>query len=149
MPKLQIIMQDAPRKGFSAFMPSPYGATTPAASSAGSTQAGVKGYPGNLRVPSPAPAALNDSDLGGPLNQPSRNAPDYFLPSIYWVRISSRLSLPGFKRVSTNVAPVPAPYIARGAGQTQRKPRIGGRTVTAWPRQFTRWPTYRELQAKK
>ena len=144
MPKLQILMQNAPNKGFAAFMPSPYGATTPAASSAGLTQRGVNGHPAMV-IPTPAPAALDDGELGGPFNQPSRVAPNYSKPSIYWVRISNALTglVP---TVSTNVLPVPAGVVARGSSQTQRKPRIGGRTVTAWPRQFIRWPTYREVQ---
>lgn len=144
MPKLQIRMMNAPRRGTGAFMPSPYAVTTPAASSQGVLQ--VIGYPGTKAIPSPAPAALNDSALGGPLNQPSRCAPDYFLPSIYWAVLKRRNSFPGFRVRSSNVAPVPAPYVARSATQTQMKTRIGGRTTTAWPRQFTRWPTYREVK---
>jgi len=143
MPKLQITMNNAP-KNLGAFMPTPYGATTPAASSQGVLV--VEGYPGSMKVPSPAPAALNDGELGGPLNQPSQCSPDYFLPSIYLTRISAETTGPGFNRVSSNVAPVPAPFVGRTATQTQRKPRIGGRTVTAWPRQFIRWPSYREVK---
>ena len=144
MARLQIKMQNAPTKGVGAFMPTPYGVTTPAASSQGILH--VEGYPGTLRVPSPRPAALDDGELGGPNNQPSSVAPNYFLPAIWIIRISSHLSMPSFKRTSTNVAPVPAGFVARSAGQTQRKTRIGGQTATSWPRQFTRFPTYRDVK---
>jgi hypothetical protein len=127
-------------------MPTPYGVTTPAASSQGTIGAGVNGHPGTMAVASPRPAALDDSALGGPYNQPSAVSPDYILPDKYWTRSSWHWSMPGFRRVSTNVAPVPAPFVARTGTQTQMRTRIGGRTVTGWPRQFTRWPTYKEVQ---
>lgn len=143
MPKLQIRMMNAPVRGAGAFMPVPYGATTPAASSGGVIR--TEGHPGTMRVPSPRPAALDDGELGGPKNQPSSCSPDYILPDKYISHISRATT--GVVRVgSSNVAPVPAPYIARSAPQTQMKPRIGGRTVTSWPRQFVRWPTYREVR---
>ena len=146
MPKLLIKMNNAPTRGIGAFMPPPYGATTPAASSQGVLQ--VRGYPGTMRVTSPAPAALNDGELGGPYNQPSRVAPDYLLPSLYWAILKKANTFPGFRVRSTNVAPVPAPYVARTGTQTQYRTRIGGRTVTRWPRQFTRWPNYQETGKK-
>lgn len=142
MPRLQIKMNNAPARGFSAFMPSPYGATTPAASSGGVIR--TEGHPGTLRVETPRPAALSDGELGGPYNQPSSVAPNYSLPDKYISHIS-RATTGAVNRVSTNAAPVPAPAVIRGSSQTQLKPRIGGRTVTGWPRQFTRWPTYREV----
>jgi hypothetical protein len=142
VPKLQIIVPNAPRFGAGAFAPVPYGATTPAASSGGVIR--TEGHPGTVQVPSPAPAALNDGELGGPRNQNSRCSPDYFRPSIYIPHISRRTT-GAVPTTSTNVAPVPAGVSARSAAQTQHKVRVGGRTVTAWPRQFTRWPTYREV----
>jgi hypothetical protein len=144
--RAHIRMLDAPRTGFAAFMPTPYGATTPASSSSGITQSQIRGYP-SLQTPSPAPVALNDGELGGPYNQPSRCAPDYFRPSVYFVKISQSLSMPGFKRTSNNKAPAKAPWIARTGTQTQMRTRVGGRTVTSWPRQFISWPTYRQVAA--
>ena len=144
MARLQVRMMDAPVHGIGAFMPPPYGATTPAASSQGVLR--VEGYPGTRAVPSPGPAALNDGELGGPLNQPSSCAPDYILPSIYIPHISADTTGPNFSRVSTNEAPVPAGFDARTATQTQYRTRVGGRTVTSWPRQFVRWPSYREVK---
>ena len=143
MPRLQIRMMNSPTRGIGAFMPSPYAVTTPAASSQGVLR--VEGYPGTLQVPSPAPAALNDGELGGPFNQPSLCAPDFILPSAYFARIS-RLTTGLVPTKSNNVAPVKAPFIARTATQTQYRTRVGGRTVTRWPRQFTRWPNYREVK---
>lgn len=140
-------MLQAPRTGFGAFMPPPYGATTPASSSSGITQSQIRGYP-SLLTPSPAPVALNDSELGGPFNQPSRVAPDYTRPSVYFYRISQHLSMPGYKRRSTNVVPVRTPNVSRTPTQTQMRTRVGGRTVTAWPRQFISWPTYRQTSGK-
>jgi hypothetical protein len=139
-------MMNAPVTGFAAFMPTPYGATTPASSSSGLTQSQVRGYP-SVKTYSPAPTALDDGQLGGPFNQPSRCAPDFFRPSIYFVRIGQALSMPGFQRSSTNVAPVKAPWIKRTGTQTQMRTRVGGRTVTSWPRQFISWPTYRQVAA--
>jgi len=138
-------MLNAPRTGFAAFMPQPYAVTTPAASSQGVISSQIRGYPGNRPIASPPPAALDDGILGGPFNQPSRCSPDYFLPSLYWVKISSRLSMPGFLRTSTNVTPVKAPFIGRTPSNAgQYRTRVGGRTVTRWPRQFVRWPNYSE-----
>ena len=144
MPRLQLRMNNPPRRGLGAFMPN-YGVTTPAASSQGVLR--TEGHIGQ-RIPSPRPSALNDGELGGPLNQPSACAPDYIIPDLYVARISSDTTMPGYQRTSTNVAPVPAPFIARGNPQTQMKVRIGGRTTTRWPRPFTRWPNYRETGAK-
>lgn len=146
MPQLAIKMNQAPGKGLGAFMPVPYGCTTPAASSQGLLR--VEGHPGTVAVPSPAPAALDDGELGGPYNQPSRVAPNYILPSQYIPHISratTGLTPTPPNAPQGNIAPVPAPYIARSAPQTQMKTRIGGRTTTAWPRQFVRWLTYREV----
>lgn len=140
--RAHIRMMNAPKRGFGAFMPAPYAVTTPAASSQGVLR--VEGYPGTRRIPSPPPAAINDAELGGPFNQPSRVSPDYILPSIYIAHISNKTTFVGQSRVSSNVAPVPVPSIGRTGTQTQHKVRVGGRTVTAWPRQFIRWPTYRE-----
>lgn len=147
-----IRMLNAPTKGFGAFMPPPYAATTPAASSNGVIR--VVGHPGTVRIPSPRPAAMQDGELGGPFNQPSGApaapggiaVPNWFRPSIYWARISNVTTAIGFNRISSNIAPVPAPFIGRTGTQTQMKPRIGGRTATAWPRQFIRWPTYRQVK---
>lgn len=143
-----IRMLDAPTRGFAAFMPPPYAVTTPASSSNGPLGANVRGFPGTKRIPSPRPAAMQDGSLGGPKNQNSDLAPNFFRPSIYWTRLVRRNSYPGANRISTNNAPVPVPFVGRTAAQTQKKPRIGGRTVTAWPRQFIRWPTYRDTAAQ-
>lgn len=143
MPYLALRMQDAPTKGAGAFMPVPYGVTTPAASSQGVLR--LEGYPGTVPVPSPAPAAMDDGELGGPFNQPSRVSPNVIYPDKYIPHISHRTTFIGQSRVSSNVAPIPAPYVARSGTQTQLRTRIGGRTVTRWPRQFVRWINYQEV----
>lgn len=138
-----IKMNSAPRKGLGAFMPAPYGATTPAASSQGVLR--VEGNPGTVRVASPPPAALDDGELGGPYNQPSRVVPDFILPCIYTAHLSATKQSfleGGFTTVSSNVTPVPAGRPGATPGQTQYQPRIGGQTTTAWPRQYVTWPTY-------
>jgi hypothetical protein len=135
-----IRMLNAPRRGFGAFMPPPYAATTPASSSNGLMR--VEGHPGTLKVLAPPPTALNDGELGGPYNQPSRVAPDFILPDRYIAHADN--CGPPVSVVSTNVAPVPVPPVGRTGTQTQYKTRIGGRTVTRWPRQFVRWPNYKE-----
>ena len=146
MPQLAIRMNQAPGKGLGAFMPVPYGATTPAASSQGLLR--VEGHPGTMPVASPRPTALDDGELGGPFNQPSSVAPNYILPDKYIPHISratTGLTPTPPDAPQGNVAPVPVPWISRSPRQTQLKPRIGGRTSTAWPRQFVRWLTYREV----
>ena len=141
MARLQIRMMDAPTHGIGAFMPPPYLVTTPAASSQGVLR--TEGHPGTLRVPTPRPPALDDLQLGGPYNQPSDCSPNYMLPDKYISHIS-RATTGLVNRVSTNVAPVPAVAVTRSGAQTQMKVRIGGRTTTRWPRQFVRWPNYKE-----
>jgi hypothetical protein len=99
----------------------------------------IYGQPGTVRTYSPRPAALNDENLGGPLNQPSSVAPNWFLPSIYFWRPNGSTS-PRSRWRNGNPLPVPAVAVTRVAAQTQLKPRIGGRTVTPSVRPFTRWP---------
>ena len=102
----------------------------------------VTGAPGTVPVYSPRPAALDDSSLGGPYNQPSACAPDYILPSIYVAHVNPTLHFPG-KLFCDNVLPVPAIDSTRVAAQSQYKTRVGGRTTTGSFRPFTQWPIYR------
>jgi hypothetical protein len=102
----------------------------------------ITGAPGTVPVYSPRPAALDDSLLGGPYNQPSACAPDYILPSIYTFHANPSVHFPG-KIDSDNVLPVPAGATTRSALQQQHRTRIGGRTATSAIRPFTQWPTYR------
>ena len=101
----------------------------------------VTGAPGTVPVYSPRPAALNDSSLGGPYNQPSACAPDYILPSIYVAHVNSTMHFPG-ALLGHNPSPVPAATVGMIPQQWQHKARIGGRTVTSAVRPFTQWPTY-------
>lgn len=134
--RVAIRMLDAPRRGLGAFLP---GLTPgPAPSSQGLLSSRIQGHPGTLAVPSPRPAALSDGELGGPYNQPSSVAPNYFQPCVYVPRPAPMV----MHRESTNDLPVKAPYIARSGQQTQYRTRIGGSTATAWPRPFIMWPTY-------
>lgn len=123
--------------GLGAFSPS-------RASSATATFNGqhvISGAPGTIRVPSPAPPALDDSALGGPYNQPSRVAPDWFLPCLYTFHANSTVHFPG-RLYGDNVLPAPVPNDARVALQLQHKFRLGGRRTTGSHRTFTQWPTY-------
>lgn len=126
-----------PTKGTAAFTPGPIIGGAPATN--GQNQ--VYGAPGTVRIPSPSPPALNDSELGGPFNQPSRVAPNWFLPSIYTGLPNSTLHFPG-RVFGDSVVPVPAVIQGRSALQTQHRWRIGGRTATTAVRPFTQWPTY-------
>jgi len=137
MMRFQIRTLQVPTKGSGAFMPM----LTSQASAATNGQNVVVGNPGTVRVPSPRPPALSDGELGGPFNQPSSVAPDWFLPSIYINRANSTLRFPG-KLLSDNVLPVPAVNMGRKIVNWQHKTRVGGRTTTANPRPFTQWPTY-------
>jgi hypothetical protein len=130
-------LQVPTRWGMGAFSP---GQTwTPTAATNGQNQ--VSGAPGTVRIPSPRPAALNDEELGGPYNQPSSVAPDWFLPSIYTGHANSTLHFPG-RVFGDNVLPHPVPNQGRSAIQTQHRFRIGGRTATSAMRPFTQWPVY-------
>ena len=101
----------------------------------------VTGAPGTVAVPSPRPAALNDSSLGGPMNQPSACAPDWILPSIYVAHIDN-FKRPTGGQYSHNPSPYPAVGLNLIAAQWQQRVRIGGRTTTSAIRPFTQWPTY-------
>lgn len=101
----------------------------------------VIGQPGTVRVPSPRPPALDDSALGGPLNQPSSVAPNWILPSIYVSKVNRGLHFPG-RLFGDNVLPVPVPNVGRTAVQSQHRVRVGGRTATPNFRPFTQWPVY-------
>jgi hypothetical protein len=101
----------------------------------------ISGAPGTIRIPSPRPAALDDSALGGPYNQPSSVAPNWFLPALYTFHANRTSRFPG-RLLGDNVLPVPVPNVARTAIQSQHRVRVGGRTATAALRPFTQWPTY-------
>lgn len=128
-----------PRRGAGAFLPTL--TRTGTASTAAQNQANVSGSPGTVAVPSPRPAAMTDSQLGGPFNQPSSCAPDVFYPSVYVTRPTALMHFPGLLTCD-NVLPVPAIGQSGQPGQTQYRTRIGGRTATAAFRPFTQWPTY-------
>ena len=120
-------------------------AVIPARSSTASFNSGnaVTGAPGTIPVPSPRPAALDDSSLGGQYNQPSACAPNWILPSIYVARINT----PGNFHLSgglytDNLSPKPAGAWGLLPAQWQKRVRVGGRTVTSAVRSFTQWPTY-------
>ena len=127
-----------PRRGSGAF------SVVPAASSTASFngQNIVEGSPGTMKVPSPRPAALNDGELGGPFNQPSSCAPNWFRPSIYVAKVNQSLHFPG-RIQCDNVLPVPAGVISSVSLQTQYRTRVGGRATTASYRPWTQWPIYR------
>ena len=126
-----------PKRGGGAF------AVVPAQSSTASFngQNIVTGSPGTMKVPSPRPAAMNDSMLGGPFNQPSSVAPNWFRPAIYVAHVNPTLHFPG-RLLCDNVLPVPALGHTRVAAQSQYKTRVGGRTATGSFRPFTQWPIY-------
>ena len=131
----------APKRGAGAF------AVVPAQSSTASFngQNIVTGSPGTHWVPSPRPAAMDDGVLGGPFNQPSSVAPNYFKPAIYVAHVNPTLHFPG-RLQCDNVLPVPAIDATRVPAQSQYKTRVGGRTTTASLRPFTQWPIYRAGQ---
>lgn len=101
----------------------------------------ISGAPGTIRITSPRPAAMSDGELGGPYNQPSSVAPDWFLPSLYTFHANNTVKFPG-RTFGDNVLPVPVPNVGRTAIQSQHKVRLGGRTATTNLRPWTQWPTY-------
>ena len=135
--RIQVRTLQVPRRGAGAFLPG----VTPIPTAATNGQNEVWGCPGTMAIPSPRPPALQDGELGGPFNQPSSVAPNFFYPSIYYAKMNNTLRFPG-KLLSDNVLPVPAIAVGRSAKQSQYKTRVGGRTATAAFRPFTQWPTY-------
>jgi hypothetical protein len=136
--RIQIRTLQVPTQwGTGAFMAVPAGNSTAAFNG----QNVVTGMPGNRAVPSPRPVAISDGELGGPYNQPSSVSPNYFLPSIYTVRVNKTMHFPGDTNV-TNVSPVPATAIGNLARTGWQKPVIGGNRVTRAVRPFTQWRTY-------
>jgi hypothetical protein len=138
--RFQVRTLQVPRRGGGAFLP----ALTRTPTAATNGQNVVIGCPGTMAVPSPRPAALTDSQLGGPYNQPSSVAPNWIFPSVYVAKINRSLLWPG-RILSDHVLPVPAVPHTGVPAQTQYKPRIGGRTATSAFRPFTQWPTYAGL----
>lgn len=137
--RFQVRTLQVPRRGAGAFLPAL--TRTGSASTSAQNQGAIYGAPGTVAVPSPRPAAMVDSELGGPYNQPSSCAPNVFFPSIYVARPTPLLHFPG-QLFCDNVLPVPAIGQQGVPGQTQYRTRIGGRTTTAAFRPFTTWPTY-------
>ena len=104
----------------------------------------VTGMPGNVPVPSPRPAGLDDGELGGPYNQPSSVSPNYFLPSIYVAHVNPSMHFPGDSgdfRIQ-HVSPMPSTAIGAVVQSNWRKPVLGGDRVTRAVRPFTQWGTY-------
>jgi hypothetical protein len=135
--RFQIRTLQIPTKGCGAFMPT----FTNIGTAATNGQNEVVGMPGTVPIPSPRPAAMTDSQLGGPYNQPSSCAPNWFLPSIYYARMNPTLQFSG-RTWSDNVLPVPAKQPTGQPRQWQHRVRVGGRTTTTSNRAFTQWPTY-------
>ena len=132
------VLQVPTKWGMGAFLPTLTFGGAPATNG----QNEISGAPGTVRIASPRPAALDDSLLGGPLNQPSACSPDWFLPSIYTAHANPTLHAP-MRLFGDNVLPTPAVNQGRTPMQTQHRVRVGGRTATASLRPFTQWPTYR------
>jgi hypothetical protein len=134
--RFQIRTLQVPTRGAGAFTPT----LTIGGAPATNGQNKITGSPGTTQVASPRPAAMRDGSWGG-LWQNSAVTPDFILPSIYVSHANSTLRFPG-KIKNDNPLPVPAVNIGYSALQTQKKFRIGGRTVTAAVRPFTVWQTY-------
>jgi len=144
MPRLSYRVTGVPTSwGTMAFLPVP--SASPEASSNGVNI--VSGNPGTMRIPSPPPASMSDTDWNHGLWQPSKVNPDYIMPSIYTLRhIGANENSPWHRTMggatSDHVLPVPAGSIAAIVGNWMHRARIGGRTVTRAVRPFTQWPTY-------
>ena len=138
----QIRVLEAPtRWGTGAFAPTPAQSST--AEFHGQNQAGITGAPGTVPIYSPRPAALSDGELGGPLNQPSSVAPNWFLPSIYFYRPNRTQHFPGdINTPFFYISPVPATAIGAVVNNGWRRPVIGGDRVTRALRPFTQWQSY-------
>ena len=140
--RVQTRTLQVPRCGAGAFSPGLTSGGAPATNG----QNKISGAPGTVQIPSPSPAALDDSELGGPYNQPSTVAPNWFAPCLYTFHANPSVHFPG-KIMSDNVMPVPVPNPGRTALQWQHRVRVGGRTTTSAVRPFTSWPTYARTQA--
>lgn len=137
MPRISIRTLQTPKWGTGAFLPTLTFGGAPATNG----QNIVDGAPGTIRVESPRPPALDDGVIGGPYNQPSSMAPNWFLPAIYTFRANRSVHFPG-RLFGDNVMPTPAATWTRSAAQWQHRTRVGGRTATRAIRPFTQWPVY-------
>jgi hypothetical protein len=135
--RVQTRTLQVPRYGAGAFSPCLTSGGAPATNG----QNKISGQPGTVPVPSPRPAALNDGELGGPFNQPSAVAPNWFMPSIYTFHANPTVHFPGAIDCD-NVMPTPTPNPGRTSLQWQHRVRVGGRTTTSAIRPFTTWPSY-------
>jgi hypothetical protein len=128
-------MMGLPESGYGAFMPTPY--MNPAAAS--NVHGEIDALMGNVPVGSPRPAAMYDHTHPGV--QPSSQAPNYFLPVVYVMRLNRwRLAI---QRRFVDL-PMPVPAVAPNATTTATnlKARIGGRTATRNARPYVVWPVY-------
>ena len=137
--RISIRTLEVPQRNAAAFSPTLTFGGAPV--TAGQLQAEITGCPGTHRIASPRPPALSDGELGGPYNQPSSVAPNWFLPSIYFTEVSPTSKFHG-KVFGDNVMPVPAGDSGRVAVAWQYRTRVGGRTATPNVRPFTQWPIY-------
>lgn len=134
---------DLPVTGTGAFTPTM--PLNPVASSNGVVK--VLGYPGTL------PVAVNDphSQYGNPpisaigQTQPSNVAPNVILPDKYIPYADNMGPSQHVGMAARRQTPIPVPAVSwiNTAINAMGGARIGGRTVTAWPRAFQRWSTPR------
>ena len=112
----------------------------------------IVGHPGDLPIRSPKPQATSGVlDPSIRTTQTSHQAPDYFLPSIYYTTPANMHPPLGLLRL--NELPVPATDVykwpAAGAAPsptsrlpqpTSRRKKMGGRQAPRWPAAVQRWP---------
>lgn len=131
---------DLPTKGTGAFTPIP--TTNPPASSYGLTSATLRGYPGTLAISEPKPAAVPPisavRETQSSFVSPDVGFWDKYIPSAKYMGPSEHVGMA--KRRLTPI-PVPAVSWINTALNAMTGNKIGGRSVTAWPRAFQRWPT--------
>jgi hypothetical protein len=129
--------EQVPVYGAGAFMPQL--TTNPGASSWGRVK--ITASLGTTAIPSPRPPAVNDSDLGGPYNQPSSVAPDVFFPTFHIIGTEHMEPPVAWIKPLHNELPVPAVNPGRVPMPAFHRYRQGGRGAIPWPRTFTTWPS--------
>lgn len=137
-------VNDLPVVGVGGFTPLP--STNPIASSWGLVK--VFGILGTGPIPTGSPELRKSAPQDAPNYQGTQNAPDYFLPAVYWTNPRNMGPIAdagvGMATRRHTPMPVPATQIIATPRNAMIGRKTGGRTAMAWPRAFQRFPIKRQ-----
>jgi hypothetical protein len=97
-----------------------------------------------MPIAAPAPTRIWAPPISAdPMTQGSNVSPDVRLPDIYIAYATNMGPQVHIGMAARRQTPIPIPALSwiNAAMNAMSGNKIGGRTVTAWPRAFQRWPT--------